>query len=292
MHCFLEDDITSVVCYHYWCSHLHLYTFFIQAADILLLFPIFYPLLPTLIFFFIDPQIQLPTTGPDTSSSDSSDFSSEDDSTVVLMKTRSRSPSPRKGKHRKHRSGSLGHGHGHSHSRSRSGSPAPAKVKGLDVTDGPQSSSTAESKTTGCPAEGSSSLASAPGEKDKNLEDSGVWCTTKSCWCHWSHSQLLCLLFDTFTMLYVFCTENMQFLMPSFSGKAVWLVQKAHFALSCLIKLCTLYILLFVNLPLCPVFLLSLSVLRCGQNRELTPCIKKYSRIYSHVEWKQGYLLL
>uniref|UniRef100_A0A8C5G6L0 Inositol polyphosphate-5-phosphatase Jb n=1 Tax=Gouania willdenowi TaxID=441366 RepID=A0A8C5G6L0_GOUWI len=50
-------------------------------------------------------QIILPTSGNEISSSDSSDFSSEDDSTVVLMKTRSRSPSPRKGKqHHRHRS--------------------------------------------------------------------------------------------------------------------------------------------------------------------------------------------
>ncbi|XP_040011195.1 phosphatidylinositol 4,5-bisphosphate 5-phosphatase A [Xiphias gladius] len=113
-------------------------------------------------------QIQLPTSGLDTSSSDSSDLSSEDDSTVVLMKTRSRSPSPHKGKHRRHRSGSHGHGH------SRSGSPAQAKVKGLNITDGAQSRTTVESKSTGRPAEGSSSLASAPGEIDKTSEDSGV----------------------------------------------------------------------------------------------------------------------
>lgn len=278
MHCLLEGDITSGVCYHYWCSHLKLYTFFILATDILLLFlhilftpSHFYPL-------FIYAQIQLPTSGLDTSSSDSSDLSSEDDSTVVLMKTRSRSPSPHKGKHRRHRSGSHGHGH------SRSGSPAQAKVKGLNITDGAQSRTTVESKSTGRPAEGSSSLASAPGEIDKTSEDSGVWSTTKSCCCHRSHSQLLCILFDTSTTLYVFWNETVQFLMPSFSGTAIWLVQKAHFALSCFIKLCTLYISLFVNLSLCPVLLLSLSVLRCGQYRELTPCIRKYSRIYSHVE--------
>ncbi|KAJ0019176.1 hypothetical protein NQD34_006745 [Periophthalmus magnuspinnatus] len=39
-------------------------------------------------------QIQLPSEEPHSSSSDSSDFSSEDDSTVVHMKTRSRSSSP------------------------------------------------------------------------------------------------------------------------------------------------------------------------------------------------------
>ncbi|GAA6224705.1 phosphatidylinositol 4,5-bisphosphate 5-phosphatase A-like [Lates japonicus] len=113
-------------------------------------------------------QIQLPTSGLDTSSSDSSDFSSEDDSTVVLMKTRSRSHSPRKGKHRRHRSGS--------HSCSRSSSPAPTKAKELTVTDGPPSGTTTavESESKGRPAEGSSSPASAPGKKDKNTEDSGV----------------------------------------------------------------------------------------------------------------------
>ncbi|XP_056233038.1 phosphatidylinositol 4,5-bisphosphate 5-phosphatase A [Seriola aureovittata] len=121
-------------------------------------------------------QIQLPTSGLDISSSDSSEFSSEDDSTVVLMKTRSRSPSPRKGKHRKHRTRTHTHTHTHSPSRSRSGSPAQAKVKQLNVTDdSPSSTSTAAgSESTGRPAEGSSSLASAPGVKDKNTEHSGV----------------------------------------------------------------------------------------------------------------------
>ncbi|KAM7391976.1 hypothetical protein PAMP_022622 [Pampus punctatissimus] len=115
-------------------------------------------------------QIQLPTSGLDTSSSDSSDFSSEDDSTVVLMKTRSRSPSPRKSKHRSHRSGS------HGRSLSRSGSPAQAKMKGHNVTDGSPSSTTAtaESGSTVHPAGGSSSQPSAPGEKDKDSAESGV----------------------------------------------------------------------------------------------------------------------
>lgn len=114
-------------------------------------------------------QIQLPTLGLDASSSDSSDFSSEDDSTVVLMKTRSRSPSPRKSKHRSHHSAS------HSRSRSRSGSPPQSKMKVLNVTDGaPSSATTADSESTGRPAEGSSSQASAPGEKEKDTEGSGV----------------------------------------------------------------------------------------------------------------------
>ncbi|KAM8760281.1 inositol polyphosphate 5-phosphatase K [Acanthopagrus schlegelii] len=117
-------------------------------------------------------QIQLPTSGPDHSSSDSSDFSSEDDSTVVLMKTRSRSPSPRRSKHRRHRSGS----HSHSRSHSRSSSPAQAKMKELNVTDdSPSSTMTkAESESTGRPAEGSSGQLSAPGEKGKDTGDSGL----------------------------------------------------------------------------------------------------------------------
>uniref|UniRef100_A0A3Q4GKL5 Phosphatidylinositol 4,5-bisphosphate 5-phosphatase A n=1 Tax=Neolamprologus brichardi TaxID=32507 RepID=A0A3Q4GKL5_NEOBR len=95
-------------------------------------------------------QILLPTSGDDTSSSDSSDVTSEDDSTVV-MKMRSRSPSPRKGKHRGHRSGSR--------SRSRSGSPHQAKMKEVDVTKAPPPSTTAETdcKSIRGPTEGSSS---------------------------------------------------------------------------------------------------------------------------------------
>ncbi|KAF1389174.1 hypothetical protein PFLUV_G00070710 [Perca fluviatilis] len=116
-------------------------------------------------------QIQLPTSGLDTSSSDSSDFSSEDDSTVVLMKTRSRSPSPRKAKHRSHRSH---HSHSHSHSRSRSGSPAQAKMKMLNVTGSPSTTTTAESESTRRPAEGSSSQVSAPVVKEKDMEGSGL----------------------------------------------------------------------------------------------------------------------
>lgn len=114
-------------------------------------------------------QIQLPTTGLGMSSSDSSDFSSEDDSTVVHMKMRSRSPSPRKGKHRSH------HSHSHSRSHSRSSSPKQTKTKAQDVTDGSQSSTvTTEGESTGRPAEGSSSQAFHPGEEDKNTAGSGV----------------------------------------------------------------------------------------------------------------------
>ncbi|XP_078106884.1 inositol polyphosphate 5-phosphatase K [Sander vitreus] len=115
-------------------------------------------------------QIQLPTSGLATSSSDSSDFSSEDDSTDVLMKMRSRSPSPRKAKHRSHRS----HRSHSSHSRSRSGSPAQAKMKTLNVTGSPSSTTKAESESTRLPAEGSSSQVSASVVKEKDIEGSGV----------------------------------------------------------------------------------------------------------------------
>ncbi|KAK5871498.1 hypothetical protein PBY51_004379 [Eleginops maclovinus] len=106
-------------------------------------------------------QIQLPTSGLDASSSDSSDVSSEDDSTVI-MKTRSRSPSPRKAKHRHHH---------RSHSR---GSLEQAKMKMLNVTDAPPSSTAAENESTRPPAEGSSSQVSASGEDAKDSEGSGV----------------------------------------------------------------------------------------------------------------------
>lgn len=112
-------------------------------------------------------QILLPTSGDDTSSSDSSDVTSEDDSTVV-MKMRSRSPSPRKGKHRGHRSGSR--------SRSRSGSPHQAKMKEVDVTKAPPPSTTAETdcKSIRGPTEGSSSQLFGPVEQEKNSQDPGV----------------------------------------------------------------------------------------------------------------------
>ncbi|XP_033947228.1 LOW QUALITY PROTEIN: phosphatidylinositol 4,5-bisphosphate 5-phosphatase A-like [Pseudochaenichthys georgianus] len=111
-------------------------------------------------------QIQLPTSGLDASSSDSSDFSSEDESTVI-MKTRSRSPSPRKAKHRHH------HHHHRSHSR---GSPEMAKMKMLNVTDAsPSTLQRRMSESTRPPAEGSSSIqVSASGEKEKDSEGSGV----------------------------------------------------------------------------------------------------------------------
>lgn len=192
--CYLiEGDFISIVCYHCWCSlHLHLYTFFNTCTDILLPFlHILPPPSHSYPISILHLQIQLPTSGLDNSSSDSSDFSSEDDSTVVLMKTRSRSPSPRKSKHRSHRSGSGSH--------SRSSSPAQTKMKALNVTDGSPSSTgtTAESESTGRPAEGSSNQVSAPGEKEKDTGDSGLWCTTESCCYHRSHSQLSCLLLNT-----------------------------------------------------------------------------------------------
>ncbi|XP_035641634.1 phosphatidylinositol 4,5-bisphosphate 5-phosphatase A [Oncorhynchus keta] len=78
-------------------------------------------------------QIQLPTSSPAGSpSDDSSDFTSEDDSTVDGMKTKSRSPSPRKKKHRTRHSQSRSP----SHSRSRSGSPALPEMKGLKLQPG------------------------------------------------------------------------------------------------------------------------------------------------------------
>ncbi|KAL0979372.1 hypothetical protein UPYG_G00184220 [Umbra pygmaea] len=76
-------------------------------------------------------QIQLPTSSPVGSpSDDSSEFTSEDDSTVVGINTRSRSPSPHKKKHRARRSRSP------SHSRSRSGSPALSDMAGLKLQHG------------------------------------------------------------------------------------------------------------------------------------------------------------
>ncbi|XP_061674564.1 inositol polyphosphate 5-phosphatase K [Syngnathoides biaculeatus] len=104
-------------------------------------------------------QIQLPTSGHDTSSSDSSDFSSEDDSTVVLMKSRSRSPSPHKAKHHRRRSGSP----------SRSGSPARGKMK---EADGAPSVPASTGESTKPPAEGGQRLAAQ--ENDKRREEPGA----------------------------------------------------------------------------------------------------------------------
>ncbi len=70
------------------------------------------------------------------------------------------------------------------------------------------------------------------------------------------------------------------------SGLSGWLTLPWVVLLSCAHRI----YFLFVNLSLCPVFLLSLSVLRCGQYRELTPCIRKYSRIYGHVELREWLL--
>lgn len=108
-------------------------------------------------------QIQLPSSGLEDSSSDSSDLSSEEDSTVVHMKTRSRSPSPHKGKHR-HRRGDL---------CSHSVSPAPVKEEERGETDASHTSGTAES--TGRPAEDSSCQMdpTALAEKATKTEDSG-----------------------------------------------------------------------------------------------------------------------
>ncbi|XP_056154975.1 phosphatidylinositol 4,5-bisphosphate 5-phosphatase A [Lampris incognitus] len=104
-------------------------------------------------------QIQLPSSALDGSTSDSSDFSSEDDSTIVLMKTRSRSASPRKDQQLSHRSRSP------SHSRSRSGSPAQAKMKGLNLSKGSPANATPVNSSTGRPEEGSGSQVYASTEK-------------------------------------------------------------------------------------------------------------------------------
>lgn len=150
---------------------------FKNPSFILYLFPLFMHL-----------QIQLPTLEHVSSSSDSSDFSSEDDSTVV-MKMRSRSPSPQKGKHGSRRSGSR------SHSGSRSSSPTQAQTT-VDRT-------IQESEAAGCPEEGSSSQQqSGPEATDK--QDLGMWCNTKSCYCYRLHSQLLSLL-HTSSTLYTVC---------------------------------------------------------------------------------------
>ncbi|XP_061135326.1 inositol polyphosphate 5-phosphatase K isoform X3 [Syngnathus typhle] len=105
-------------------------------------------------------QIQLPTaSGNDRSSSDSSDFSSEDDSTVVLTKSRSRSSSPRKAKHHRRRSGS------HSHSRSRPESPSHDESK--ERSDKAPS----ESEPAKFPGEGNQRPAS---EENKQREETGA----------------------------------------------------------------------------------------------------------------------
>lgn len=138
------------------CILLLLLTFYCPFSTFRLLHSTFIP-------FFVSPQIQLPSSGLDNSSSDSSDFSSEDDSTVVLMKMRSRSPSPRRSKHGSH------------HSLSGSDSPEQAKKKALNVADGsPSSTTTVESDSTGRPVEGSSAQASAPQEEVTDTGDSGL----------------------------------------------------------------------------------------------------------------------
>uniref|UniRef100_A0A7N6B0X3 Inositol polyphosphate-related phosphatase domain-containing protein n=1 Tax=Anabas testudineus TaxID=64144 RepID=A0A7N6B0X3_ANATE len=51
-----------------------------------------------------------------------------------------------------------------------------------------------------------------------------------------------CCVFYLIHSLYCMFSRNekVQFMMPSFSGTAIWFVQRAYFALSCFIKLCTL----------------------------------------------------
>ncbi|XP_068165997.1 phosphatidylinositol 4,5-bisphosphate 5-phosphatase A [Antennarius striatus] len=109
-------------------------------------------------------QIQLPTADLDNSSSDSSDLSSEDDSTVVLMKTRSRSPSP----------GRVRHSRQHSRSPSRSSSAEQAKAKPLSVPDGLPHLAPTERDSTRPPAESSSVQTSASSQEEKQSGDSGL----------------------------------------------------------------------------------------------------------------------
>ncbi|CAB1319828.1 unnamed protein product [Coregonus sp. 'balchen'] len=108
-------------------------------------------------------QIQLPTSSPAGSpSDDSSDFTSEDDSTVVGMKNKSCSPSPRKKKHRTRHS----HSRSPSHSRSRSGSPALPEMKGLKLQPG-SAHNTADGSVSGNAPEGTD------GEKEKASAEAG-----------------------------------------------------------------------------------------------------------------------
>ncbi|XP_077600336.1 phosphatidylinositol 4,5-bisphosphate 5-phosphatase A-like [Stigmatopora nigra] len=102
-------------------------------------------------------QIQLPTSGHDSTSSDSSDLSSDDDSTGAITKSGSRSPSPHKSKHHRH----------------RSGSPSDAKTKDLAATDGASSMTASESEPIKSPTEGSQQPVSEE-ESVKPREETGV----------------------------------------------------------------------------------------------------------------------
>ncbi|XP_023651847.1 inositol polyphosphate 5-phosphatase K [Paramormyrops kingsleyae] len=89
-------------------------------------------------------QIQLPTSSPVLSPSDSSDFSSEDDSTMGLLHATSRSPSPSKGR-------SQGR-------RSRSRSPALPRLQGLHLgsrSPSPRTPTTGKKERLVCESDGS-----------------------------------------------------------------------------------------------------------------------------------------
>ncbi|KAG7480834.1 hypothetical protein MATL_G00060450 [Megalops atlanticus] len=81
-------------------------------------------------------QIQLPMSSPGGSPSDSSDFSSEDDSTMGLLQPKSRSPSPGRSKHRGR--------------RSRSRSPALPRLQGLNLRARSRSRDTAKRERLVC----------------------------------------------------------------------------------------------------------------------------------------------
>lgn len=145
-------------------------------------------------------QIQLPTVGPDHSSSDSSDFSSEDDSTVVLVKTGSRSPSPRRSKHKGH------------HSRSGSSSPEQAKVKapGGPADDG-SPADILHGESTSCPPEGSNTQAFDPPveAKESMAKESGPWCKIRVCAvCHRSYQANCCVFGSLHPLKCVFSTRK------------------------------------------------------------------------------------
>lgn len=112
---------------------------------------------PFLIILYTYLQIQLPTSGIEESSSDSSDLSSEDDSTAVPMNTQSR----RLSLHRDKQGSQDSRGH------STSISPEQTETKELTAAAALSSLTATESKSTEYPGEGSSSEVSAPCEKEQ-----------------------------------------------------------------------------------------------------------------------------
>ncbi|MFT7805124.1 phosphatidylinositol 4,5-bisphosphate 5-phosphatase A-like [Arapaima gigas] len=96
-------------------------------------------------------QIQLPSSSPATSPSDSSDFSSEDDSTMGLLHPKSRSPSPGCGKGKQR------------NRRSRSRSPALPRLQGLHLgrrSPSPRAPASAKKERLVCEPDGSPDLLS------------------------------------------------------------------------------------------------------------------------------------